>query len=94
MTSVSVIDMRDAQQWGCGSHNSLQRFTHASNLIHNFKVAPYQIVEAISPDTSEGHTSIDISRSKRPKTVLDLLTCLGSAKCRAKKWKIIGYKVY
>ena len=73
---MSVVDRRDAQRWGCGGHNSLQRLTHASNLIHNFKVAPYHIAEAISPDTSKGHTSLDISRSNRPKTVLHLLTRL------------------
>lgn len=85
MTFASVTDRRDAQRWGCGSHHSLQRLTHASNLIHNFKVAPYHIAEAISPDTFKGHASLDISRSKRPKTLLDLLTCLGSAKCKAQK---------
>lgn len=66
--------------WGVGVHNSLQRLTHASYLIRNFKVAPYHIAEAISPDTSKGHTSLDISRFKRPKTLLDLLTGLSSAK--------------
>ena len=79
---VRAIDRRDAQRWGCGAHNSLQRLTHASNLIHNFKVAPYRIAEAISPDTSKGHTSLDISRSERPKTLHDLLTRWGSEKCR------------
>lgn len=80
--NVSATDRRDAQRWGCGRHNSLQRLTYASNLIHNFKVAPYHIAEAISPDTSKGHASLDISRSNRPKTLLDLLTFLGSAKCK------------
>lgn len=74
MTCVSVVDRRDTQRWGCGGHNSLQRLTHVSNLIHNFKVAPYHIDEAISPDTSKGNTSLDISRFKRPRTLLDLLT--------------------
>lgn len=86
MTCGSLVDRKDAQLWGCGVHNSPQRLTHASNLIHNFKVAPYHIAEAISPDTSKGPTSLNISRSKRPKTLLDLLTGLRSAKRRAKKW--------
>lgn len=86
MTCMSVTDRRDAQRRRCDGHNSLQRLTHASNLIHNFKVAPYHIAEAISPDTSKGHTSLDISRSNGAKTLLDLLTGLRSAKCRAKEW--------
>lgn len=88
MICVSVVDGRDTVRWACGDHNSLQRLTHASNLIHNFKVAPYLIAVAISPDTSKGHTSLDISRSKRPKTLLDLLTGPRSVKYRAKKWNI------
>lgn len=73
MTYVDVVDRRDAQWWRCGSHNSLQRLNHASNLIHNFKVAPYHIAKVISPDTSKGHTSFDISRSKRPKPLTWLI---------------------
>lgn len=48
--------------------------------LHNFKVAPYHMAEGISPDTSKGHALIEISRSKRPKTFLELLTFQGSAK--------------
>lgn len=69
---MKVANRKDAQWWGRGSHNIPQRLTHASNLIHNFKDVPYRIARAISPDTSKGHTSLDIFRSKGAKTPLDL----------------------
>lgn len=65
--NVSATDSRSAKRWWSVGHDSLQRLTPVSNLIRNFKVAPYHIAEAISLNTSKGHASLDISRSKRPK---------------------------
>lgn len=70
---------------GMCSHNSRQKLTHASNLIHNFKVVPYHIAKAISPDTSKGHTSLDISRFNKHRTLLDLLTGLRLAKIQGRE---------
>lgn len=71
----------DMDMTWCGipsHHDSLQRLSLASNLIHNFKVAPYHMAKGNSPDTSKGKHLTCYFYIQDTKTLLQLLTDLQS----------------
>lgn len=71
----------DMDMTWCGipsHHDSLQRLSLASNLIHNFKVAPYHMAKGNSPDTSKGKHLTCYFYIQDTKTLLQLLTDLKS----------------
>lgn len=81
ITQDCIHSKMDMDMTWCGipsHHDSLQRLSLASNLIHNFKVAPYHMAKGNSPDTSKGKHLTCYFYIQDTKTLLQLLTDLQS----------------